>query len=550
MDKRRLPSSFLKRNLLLPFRLRGFHNKGAALILLWNFASFLLIHYSASGALDSEIHYALLVIFFIFPLAGWLADVYFGRYKVIRWSMWVIWVAVMAHTLLLLVQRYTTISHQKLINQITNAMIAVGLLAVAGFQDNAIQFGMDQFVDASSSELCSYISWYVWSFFLSKCVIVLTQNCTCHEYQSDISMLLYPIIYTLTLVSDALLNKWLIKEPVAHNPLKLIFRVFKYALKHKYPQMRSAFTYWEDEPYSRIDLAKTKYGGPFSTEEVEDVKTSFRILRMVAFFSLFGGIVSVVNSLSISRMFHYQNRNFVGNCNNSFPVAYMNSCYQWYAIKESQYFILVLLIPLFEFLLYPLLVKLNCHSCAFAKIADKSILGVLFGVLYITYILSLEVTATLVTDNHNVTCSLQAKEKDLAHENVLSTDFKWLLPSNVFFALSAYFLITSAAELVCAQAPYSMKGLLAGITFCLCSISVFLLYFIMLGIKALSRLGSASLYQQWCGVWYYLSVLLIGLVMFVTGFFLRKNYRPRRRDENVHNEQIFAVDYYEKYLPA
>lgn len=36
---------------------------------------------------------------------------------------------------------------------------------------------------------------------------------------------------------------------------------------------RSALTYWDDTKPSRLDLGKTKYGGPFSTEEVEDVKT-------------------------------------------------------------------------------------------------------------------------------------------------------------------------------------------------------------------------------------------------------------------------------------
>ncbi len=38
------------------------------------------------------------------------------------------------------------------------------------------------------------------------------------------------------------------------------------------------FTYWEDSFPSRIDLGKMKYGGPFTTEQVEDVKTLFQVL--------------------------------------------------------------------------------------------------------------------------------------------------------------------------------------------------------------------------------------------------------------------------------
>ena len=35
---------------------------------------------------------------------------------------------------------------------------------------------------------------------------------------------------------------------------------------------RSALTYWENKIPSRVDLGKRKYGGPFSEEDVENVK--------------------------------------------------------------------------------------------------------------------------------------------------------------------------------------------------------------------------------------------------------------------------------------
>ena len=70
------------------------------------------------------------------------------------------------------------------------------------------------------------------------------------------------------------------------NSLKIIFQVLKYSYHHKYPERRSAFTYWENDIPSRIDLGKEKYGGPFTYEQVEDVKTFFRLLLLI--FSLFG----------------------------------------------------------------------------------------------------------------------------------------------------------------------------------------------------------------------------------------------------------------------
>ena len=83
----------------------------------------------------------------------------------------------------------------------------------------------------------------------------------------------------IVLCSDFLLSpKWLIIEPKSPQSLKLIIRVLKFAAKHKAPVNRSSLTYWEEDIPSRIDLGKSKYGGPFTTEQVEDVKTFFKLL--------------------------------------------------------------------------------------------------------------------------------------------------------------------------------------------------------------------------------------------------------------------------------
>ena len=43
----------------------------------------------------------------------------------------------------------------------------------------------------------------------------------------------------------------------------------------------SAFTYWEDDSPSRMDFGKIKYGGPFTTVQVEDVKTLIKTLEII-----------------------------------------------------------------------------------------------------------------------------------------------------------------------------------------------------------------------------------------------------------------------------
>ena len=83
------------------------------------------------------------------------------------------------------------------------------------------------------------------------------------------------------IVSSCALKRWFIIYQRTSNPLLLVARVLNYARKHKYPTNRSAFTYWLNDYPPRIDNGKSKYGGPFTEEQVENVKTFFRLLPVL-----------------------------------------------------------------------------------------------------------------------------------------------------------------------------------------------------------------------------------------------------------------------------
>ena len=76
-------------------------------------------------------------------------------------------------------------------------------------------------------------------------------------------------------------RRWFIALPAQHNPFKTVIKVLNFARTHKWPLQRSAFTYCDDEKPSRIDYAKERYGGPFTTEQVEDVKAFLNILGLL-----------------------------------------------------------------------------------------------------------------------------------------------------------------------------------------------------------------------------------------------------------------------------
>ena len=231
-------------------------------------------------------------------------------------------------------------------------------VSMCGVMVNTMQFGIDQLTDASSSDICSYISWYVWIGALGSNLPAVTQYCFCGSYNQVIGFFILPLLGTAVIVSDLCFNKWLVKEPAVRNPFKIIFQVLRYALKNRYPQLRSAFTYWEDKPYSRIDLGKAKYGGPFTTEQVEDVKTFFRVVGITVVYSPLAGLAFFTYSTNKKvHVFNYNRDSMLERCNDAIGSLYMSRCYKIVILHQLPVIAIVVFVPILKFILYPMFVK-------------------------------------------------------------------------------------------------------------------------------------------------------------------------------------------------
>lgn len=534
------------------YKPRKVKNRGALLTLLWNFVALvLLISFlvpSKVKAFDLRYQVAFGLSAIVYPLAGWLADVYLGRYRVLKFSMVVMWVAGVLYTVAVILRSELGLEREST-DYYMFSTVVLGMLGLAAFQSNAVQFGVDQLVDASSTTISSYISWYAWSFFVAVSVVHFSQICTCPRY-SPIAALLLPVVLTVGVCSDILFNSLLVKEPASLNPLKMIFKVLRYAVKNKHPRQRSAFTYWDDKRYSRIDLGKDKYGGPFTTEQVEDVKTFFRIIVLVMLGSLYAGLMFVTNSIaSFNMMQHYSDPHYIANCSSINFSLYLKDCFERVLVDGSGNLLMVFGIPVFELILYPMFWKCAPNF----GIMRKFTLGIFLQFLYHTSLLLLEIVGHQVTSkdpslsqaNYSVSCLLNLNDRDPSR-NTLIPSFKWLSLSKIFNSASVYCLLTSTVEFVCAQSPYSMKGLMGGIIYCLCGLAILLFLAMKLPFQLLFD-KKAALHddiQFGCGVWYYLSASLLSLMSICVAVVATVCYRRRRRDENIHNEHIFAVNYY------
>uniref|UniRef100_A0A1X7TH06 Uncharacterized protein n=1 Tax=Amphimedon queenslandica TaxID=400682 RepID=A0A1X7TH06_AMPQE len=191
---------------------------------------------------------------------------------------------------LVLVWNYLMHSYYMLLSHFTGGFLTkVAPATWYNFTANIIQYNIDQLVGASADQLNSVIYWHILSgpllhflFYLLQCLFYSS------KYFIMITFVASDVSVSVVLVSHSFFKHKLENISLIKNPIKLIVRVLCYARKHKYPENRSALTYWEEEAPSRLDLGKDKYGGPFTEEEVEDVKTVFRMLPLFIGFVAIG----------------------------------------------------------------------------------------------------------------------------------------------------------------------------------------------------------------------------------------------------------------------
>ena len=512
---------------------RVLKNKGAILILIWGFFLMSVYYYIDYQSLKyekdcSECFYIVQIsISLILPFAGWLADVHFGRYRVIYWSTWAIWISGVLITAnfvaAAIVKTYNY--HYALV-----ATLAIAGTGFGGFQANIVQFGVDQLTDASTVELISFINWYACAFLSSGAVTHFIPRCTLLPDYKIIAPLLLSAGLSALVISIILFNRVLIKEPTTQNPFKLIIKVLKYALKHKFPQQRSAFTYCEDDVPSRLDFGKRKYGGPFTTEQVEDVKTFFGMLGMVVIVgSVFGITNEEILKVHLDNGFNSQTNDTTA-----------NGCLSSFIFTNIYYITGVLLIPLNEILFYPLfhrcLPSIPCYW--------KVMIGV---ILHFGRYIALTALITVAQHYYATDSTTNATIQCLFNDNMVylnkELDYRWFAIPQVLSALSFILIIIGTIEFYCAQVPYSMKGVVSGIFY------GFFLVFRMLsnglpqlfGIEAITwNLGLGFSCEFWYLQTKVIFLVIVGLILLI----LLKYYKKRKREDILPNEHIFAERYF------
>ena len=197
------------------------------------------------------------------------------------------------------------------------------------------------------------------------------------------------------------------------------------------------------------------------------------------------------------------------------------------------------LIPLHEFILYPLLHK----YFSWVKSYWKFSIGVVAQALRVIALMVLELMARnnyLAQNGKNSTLQCIFSEENGALSS--SFDTKWMVLPNILNAISIVTLGIGGIEFICAQTPYSMKGLMVGTVYGSVVIIAFIGYGITVPFTSHTITWSTGVIS--CGFWYLLLVIIVLIFNSTLLLILGILYKNRKREDVLPNEQIFAERYY------
>ena len=476
-----------------------------------------------SFLLPLRLFYAIGLLFY--PLAGFIGEVKWTKAKMMVLGSLVM----LAGQILLAVSVALTVAFKlALTNWVFIAFLPLVLviLGKGAFEANVIQYGRDQLDFASSEVLSSFVYWCYWTQYLPTLLLILVSQLASLMPMSSIVLSVGSFLPPLIAVAVLLClysscRKNMLAELGKHvSPMKLIWRVMKFAWQHKHPLRRSAFTY--SELPSRLDLAKKRYGGPFRTEEVEEVKSFWSILFLLA--SLFGYLfwddiastaAKYAQLYACSDVQQTAGSIFClhSNDNRTEPTTIFMEAFSVYYITTLT---IVLTIPLYQLVLRPW-----CGRFIPSMVVRMG-MGLLLELFSLLILTALNFNMESDSSHLNVSCGSLATTGQTANVSTLAPFSIYLFVIPQFLnGLSQVLVSVTTLEFILAQAPVGMQGFLIGLWYSMQSVHVFV----------------SILEENVCAFslhWMYFTAKSIVVVVAIAVFGVATSlYKYRRMDEDI-----------------
>ena len=455
------------------------------------------------------------------PLFGWVADAWLGRYTLFLCS-------IVAGVLGCIVQSISiAMINEKVILSSPVQYIAdiIENFSIAAFLVYSLPFITDQMIGASGDELSSAVDWFFWcngtAYLFSRCILYLITK----TISIPLSVWIYCMSIAFVIAGLILFKHNLMIHQQTINPFTLVAKVLNYARKNKYPKNRSALTYWENDFPSRIDLGKEKYGGPFSEENIEDVKTFLRLIPLIMTIEL-GALFD--DNFSVPPLYQHMkvNKNIHGS-------GVFNN--------EDLYFsaIIITLVPVWHFILKPLFPNFGVQF-TMLKLAVTG-LG-LYAIGSLGF-LTIDLAGQIITPNATCIFSSNVTHNSSSADPVIVMDLNyfWTIIPVVISQAGCVFIEIGFKKFIIAQSPHQMKGMLFACVFGFNAIYHVIGSFIHIPYHRLSHTPPG------CGFYFYLTQTLFFIVLLILFSYLSYGYKLRQRNNPV-NIHLIVGDHVDKYI--
>ena len=244
-------------------------------------------------------------------------------------------------------------------------------------------------------ELSSFVYWVLYiNYFSVALLLLITLIITGLIYKSSIYFTFTVIfgfgvlIIIIAVLSFLCFKRHLVIEQAQdNNPVKLIWKVMRYTWTHRQPVRRSAFTYGESPP-SRLDIGKERYGGPFSTVQVEDVKSFLYLLSIVS-WTLAYGFLDTKNNIS---------KQYLTVVHENDVHSLMENMLLIYPLTIS-YLVVVFAVPIHQFVIVPFFPRYITSMLKRIWIGLVALLIELATIAMISYMINKDIRSALITDD-------------------------------------------------------------------------------------------------------------------------------------------------------
>ena len=501
------------------------HSKGAILCLLVRFllavsntATIFATAVTAISIFEASIITYLAPSLQLFsPIVGWIADAWFGRYQVIKVGVYVSLVSnILAVSAAFISYMSTSILNHNAFEALAYIFLSISMCDSAAFTANIIQFSIDQCLGATGDELSVLSQWNIWTSHFAHCIFSIwtysmSNLLLLREYALYITAPISIVFSITTTIVFYIGKRWLDTTHQVTNPIKLIAQVLNYSRKNKYPRNRSSLTFLEEDYPSRLDLGKEKYGGPFSEEEVEDVRTILQLTPLLVCAMLYKLLDG-----KIEQWFNYMSTNHV----------YMSL---GWIISVTPNLAFAIFIPVFYFIIHPIFYK-------YLPSMFKAI-GTGVFILFLSLIVQIALDIVIHTESE------EPQQCTFKNDTIiLLIDYRWIILQETLYSIGSVILVVSLMQFVVAQTPEKMKGLTIGLYYISIAVGFLIGHSIYIPFENISS-------SKWlnCELYTDIAELILFSVISIIFLILAKRYQLRIRERTI-NIHLITEDNYGQYL--